>query len=254
MFCSGVHVLTLSELLSLRLNGLNISVTNESSDSLQKLYDENSYLRSLIANMNSNENSNTLIKCLTDIFRCEQERRLMGIREHKDLHDLEQEIHDMCDYQRNALSKLLSQDRFLLINELEQTKEELNDLKGRFKQLKQNQSILMNSQHLNKFYFKYLRCEAYRKALIYQKRYLIVLLNGYEDTENFALNEIRRLTGDVRPNHYNNDEMKLSFRHKYHRRSLNCRFRFRCCITVVIGMVRMRWLVKKWAKKLATIQ
>ena len=211
----------------------------------------------MIANINTNENNNTLIKCLADIFRCEQERRLIDVHEHKDLHDLEQEIHNMCNYQRNALGKLLSQDRLLLINELEQTKEELNDLKDRFEQLKQNQnqSIIMNSHHLNKFYFKYLRCEAYRKALIYQKRYLIALLNGYEDTENFALNEIRRLTGDIRSNNNNNDdEMKLIFKHKYNRRSLNYRFRFRCYITVVIGMVRMRWLVKKWAKKLAAIQ
>jgi hypothetical protein len=146
------------------------------------------------------------------------------------------------------LGKLLSQDRLILINELEQTKEQLNYLKEKFQQLKhdQNQSTVMDSQHLNKFYFKYLRCEAYRKALIYQKRYLLVLLTGYEDTETYALNEIRRLTGDF----------KIPGRKQKsrRRRSINYRFRFRCYVTVVIGVIRMRWLVKKWTQKIATIR
>ncbi|CAF3994942.1 unnamed protein product, partial [Rotaria sp. Silwood2] len=132
----GVHVLTLSELLSLQLNGINIGATDESIGSIQKLHEENSYLRSLIANMNANEDGNALIKCLANIFRCEQERRLIDIRKHKNVDKLEQDIQNMCDYQRNALGKLLSQDRLLLINELEQTKEQLNYLKVKFEQLK----------------------------------------------------------------------------------------------------------------------
>ncbi|CAF0926440.1 unnamed protein product [Adineta steineri] len=252
----GVNVLTLSELLSLQLHGINLNTTDKSIGSLQKLHEENNYLRSLIANMNANESSNLLIKCLADIFRCEQERRLIDIREEKNSSELEQEIHHMCDYQRNALGKLLSQDRIILINELEQTKEQLNSLQDNFQQLKknQNQSIIVNSHHLNKFYLKFLRCEAYRKALIYQKRYLLVLLTGYEDTETYALNEIRRLTGDIKTISFNYDKMKLIPKQQYTRRSFNYRFRFRCYITVVIGMIRMRWLAKKWAKKLATIR
>ena len=247
-FFLGVHVLTLSELLSLRLNGINIGQTDDSIGSIQKLHEENSHLRSLISNMKSNENGQTLIKCLADIFRCEQERRLIDIRGHSNADQLEEDIHHMCDYQRTALGKLLSQDRLILINELEQTKEQLNYLKDKFQQLKQdqNQSTVMDSQHLNKFYFKYLRCEAYRKALIYQKRYLLVLLTGYEDTETYALNEIRRLTGDF----------KISGRKQKsrRRRSTNYRFRFRCYVTVVIAVIRMRWLVKKWTQKIATIR
>ncbi|CAF1036925.1 unnamed protein product [Rotaria sp. Silwood1] len=251
----GVYVLTLSELLSLQLNGVDIGTTNESIGSIQKLHEENSYLRSLIANINANENGNTLIKCLADIFRCEQERHLIDIRKHKNVDKLEHDIQNMCDYQRNALGKLLSQDRLSLINELEQTKEQLHDLKDKFEQLKQNQdqSKIINFRHLNKFYFKYLRCEAYRKALIYQKRYLLILLTGYEDTEMFALKQIQRLTGNMKSNSSNINQIKLISKQNYRRRSSNYRFRFRCYITVVIGMIRMRWLVKKWAQKLATI-
>lgn len=248
----------MSELLSLRLNGINLSTTDASIESLQKLHEENSALRLLISNINSNADGNTLIKSLAEIFRCEQERRLIDVREHKNASKLEKDIYHMCDYQRNALSKLLSQDRLLLINELDQTKEQLIYLKDQLEHLKQNQnqpSTINNTQQLNRFYFKYLRCEAYRKALIYQKRYLLILLTGYEDTETYALNEIRRLTGDVRPYSLNYDKkVKPMLKSKFQRRSSNYRFRFRCYATVVIGMIRMRWLVRKWAHKLATVR
>jgi len=48
--------------------------------------------------------------------------------------------------------------------------------------------------------------------------------------------------------------MKLIPKQQYYRRSLKYRFRFRCYVTVVIGMIRMRWLVKKWTRKLAIIR
>ncbi|CAF2747176.1 unnamed protein product [Rotaria sp. Silwood2] len=247
----GVHVLSLSELLALRLNGININATEDSIRSLQKLNEENSLLRSLIANMNANETSNKLIKCLADIFRCEQDRRLIQIRQHPNAVQLEQEIHDMCNYQRDALGKFFSEDRLVLINELEQTKEQLNYLKIKFDQLRQTQ----NQPTSNKFYFKYMRCENHRKALVYQKRYLLVLLTGYEDTETYALHEIRRLTGDTKSNSYpytyNYDKMKFIRKQPFHRRFVDYRFRFRCYAQVVIAMIRMRWLVKKWTQKLA---
>jgi len=212
-------------------------------------------LRTLIGNINANETNNKLIKCLAEIFRCEQERRLIQIRPHPNFIQLEQEIHDMCNYQRDALTKFFSEDRILLINELQQTKEQLNYLKINFEQLKQTQNSSITS---NKFYFKFLRCENYRKALIYQKRYLLVLLTGYEDTETYALNEIRRLTGGTKSNsysfQYNYDKMKLIPKQTYHRRSFDYRFRFRYYVRVVIATIRMRWLVKKWSQKLAAIK
>ncbi len=223
----------MSELLALRLNGISIAATEDTINSLQKLHEENLSLRSLIANMNANESGNQLIKCLAEIFRCEQERRLIQIRLHPNFHQLEQEIHDMCNYQRDALGKFFSDDRL---------------------QLKQTQNPLTS----NKFYFKFIRCENHRKALIYQKRYLLVLLTGYEDTETYALNEIRRLTGNTKSSIYpfqnQFDRMKLIRKSTYHRRSFDYRFRFRYYVRVVIATIRLRWLMKKWAHELAAIK
>ena len=244
----------MSELLALRLNGINIAVTEDTISSLQKLHEENHSLRSLIASMNAKEDGNRLIKCLADIFRCEQERRLIQTRLHPNFQQLEQEIRDMCSYQRDALAKFFSEDRLQLINELQQTKDQLSYLKSKFDQLKQTQSLSAP----NKYYFKFLRCENHRKALVYQKRYLLVLLTGYEDTETYALNEIRRLTGDTKssvhsfPNHI--DRMKLIRKPTYNRRSFDYRFRFRYYVRVVIATIRLRWLTKKWAHKLAAIK
>ena len=179
---------------------------------------------------------------------------MIQIRSHPHVDQLEQEIHDMCNYQRDALAKFFAEDRLLLINELEQTKEQLNYLKTKFEQLKQTQ----NQSTSNKFYFKYIRCENHRKALVYQKRYLLVLLTGYEDTETYALNEIRRLTGDTKSNsypcQYNYDKMKSIHRQPYHRRLFDYRFRFRCYGRVVIAIIRMRRLVKKWGQKLVVMK
>ncbi|CAF1404730.1 unnamed protein product [Adineta steineri] len=234
----GIHVLTLSERLALQLNGININTKEVSLDSLQKLDEENSFLRSFIANMNANETADKLIKSLADVFRCEQERRIIQSRQHPNSDKLEQDIHAMCNYQRDALAKFFSQDGHLLNNEFNKSKRV------------QNQSIS------NKFYFKYIRSENYRKALIYQKRYLLVLLTGYADTETYALNEIRRLTGDMKQNSYpyqsKYDKMKLIPKQPYHKHLYNYRFRFRYYVRVVIAIIRMRCFAKKWTQKLAS--
>lgn len=239
----------MSELLSLRLNGVHIAAAEESIATLQKLNEENSLLRSLIGKMEKNENGTNLIKCIADIFRCEQERRCRQTKQHPNAEQLEEDIQDMCNYQRDALSKLLSQDRLSLIDELEQTKKEFHDLNSKFEHFRQHS----NQQTSNKFQLKLIRTENYRKSLIYQKRYLLVLLTGYEDTENYALSEIRRLTGDYPSNStplsWNYQRMKILPRQIYNRRAFNYRFRFRAYVRVVIAMIRMRTLAKKWARK-----
>ena len=44
-----------------------------------------------------------------------------------------------------------------------------------------------------RLYGKYLRAESFRKALIYQKKYLIVLLGGYQDCEEDTLSMLAKL-------------------------------------------------------------
>jgi hypothetical protein len=42
-----------------------------------------------------------------------------------------------------------------------------------------------------KLYYKYLRAESFRKSLIYQKKFLLIMLSGYEETEREILTTLR---------------------------------------------------------------
>ncbi|NXD88089.1 AKAP9 protein, partial [Halcyon senegalensis] len=46
---------------------------------------------------------------------------------------------------------------------------------------------------LQRLYRKYLRAESFRKALVYQKKYLLLLLGGFQDCEQATLSLIARM-------------------------------------------------------------
>ena len=52
--------------------------------------------------------------------------------------------------------------------------------------------VLLLSQ-IQRLYGKYLRADSYRKALIYQKKYLLLLLGGFQDCEETTLALIARM-------------------------------------------------------------
>ncbi|XP_068194522.1 pericentrin [Antennarius striatus] len=90
-----------------------------------------------------------------------------------------------------------------------------------------------SNSKLQRFYGRCLRAESYRKALIYQKRYLLLLLGGFQDCEEATLCLIAKM--GVRPS------CSLSSQ----RRPLG---RFRTVVKVVIAISRMRFLTRKWNK------
>ncbi|XP_029587839.1 A-kinase anchor protein 9 isoform X2 [Salmo trutta] len=90
---------------------------------------------------------------------------------------------------------------------------------------------------LTKIYGKYLRSESFRKALIYQKKYLLLLLGGFQECEEATLLIIARMGS--RPSHCSLESLTQS------RRGLT---RFRSAVRVSIALSRMRFLVKRWHK------
>ncbi|XP_041822985.1 A-kinase anchor protein 9 isoform X2 [Melanotaenia boesemani] len=90
---------------------------------------------------------------------------------------------------------------------------------------------------LKRMYGKYLRSESFRKALIYQKKYLLLLLGGFQECEEATLTLLSRMGG--RPSLSSLE----SFSHR--RRGL---MRFRSAVRVSIALSRMRFLVKRWHK------
>ncbi|XP_062252996.1 pericentrin isoform X2 [Platichthys flesus] len=99
----------------------------------------------------------------------------------------------------------------------------------------ENRSIndVISNSKVQRLYERYLRAESFRKALVYQKRYLLLLLGGFQDCEQVTLCVIARMGAWPSP--------PLSSLHRPLRR-------FRAVVRVVIAVSRMKFLTRKWQK------
>nr|CAD7568055.1 unnamed protein product [Timema californicum] len=77
---------------------------------------------------------------------------------------------------------------------------------------------------------KYLRSESYRKALVWQKRYLLVVLGGYQECEALTLDRLAFLSGCSQDNG----------------RTRSPKDKFRSAVLVVVVIQRMKYLVRRW--------
>ncbi|MES9884611.1 MAG: hypothetical protein ABW185_27515 [Sedimenticola sp.] len=80
---------------------------------------------------------------------------------------------------------------------------------------------------IQRLYGKYLRAESFRKALVYQKKYLLLLLGGFQDTEETTLSLLGRMGASPAVE-------SLHYRH-YPRQPLTT---FRGAVRVVIAIHR----------------
>ncbi|XP_010711437.1 pericentrin isoform X2 [Meleagris gallopavo] len=90
---------------------------------------------------------------------------------------------------------------------------------------------------LQRLYRKYLRAESFRKALVYQKKYLLLLLGGFQDCEQATLSLIARMGIYPSP-----ADLQLPASRS---RALT---KFRCAVRAVIAVSRLKFLVRKWNK------
>uniref|UniRef100_A0A8C5NXE5 Pericentrin (kendrin) n=1 Tax=Jaculus jaculus TaxID=51337 RepID=A0A8C5NXE5_JACJA len=86
---------------------------------------------------------------------------------------------------------------------------------------------------MEKLYLHCLRAESFRKALIYQKKYLLLLIGGFQDSEQETLSMIAHL--GVFPS---KADKKTTMSRPF--------TKFRTAVRVVIAVLRLRFLVKKW--------
>uniref|UniRef100_A0A2K6EZW3 Pericentrin n=1 Tax=Propithecus coquereli TaxID=379532 RepID=A0A2K6EZW3_PROCO len=86
---------------------------------------------------------------------------------------------------------------------------------------------------MEKLYLHYLRAESFRKALIYQKKYLLLLIGGFQDSEQETLSMIAHL--GVFPS---KADKRITASRPF--------TKFRTAVRVVIAILRLRFLVKKW--------
>ncbi|XP_065053400.1 A-kinase anchor protein 9-like isoform X3 [Rhopilema esculentum] len=98
-------------------------------------------------------------------------------------------------------------------------------------------------QKIQKLYGRCLRAESFRKALIYQKKYLLFLLGGFQETEAITLSMIAKIT----------DVSHVDGTRKQPYGKSKAFMRFRTAARVVIATWRMKFLVKKWSKSMSKI-
>ncbi|KAL1254810.1 hypothetical protein QQF64_012871, partial [Cirrhinus molitorella] len=132
-----------------------------------------------------------------------------------------------------------AQERNRLEKSLRQAEAELNRLRGevRSESLRDLTGADLDNTALRRMYGKYLRAESFRKALIYQKKYLLLLLGGFQECEEATLSLIARMGGH--PAHTCLESVG------HHRRGFT---RFRSAVRVSIALSRMRFLVKRWQR------
>ncbi|XP_036981473.1 pericentrin isoform X2 [Acanthopagrus latus] len=118
-----------------------------------------------------------------------------------------------------------------LERELRRTEDELTKVTAET----ENRPIydMTSNSKVQRLYERYLRAESFRKALVYQKRYLLLLLGGFQECEQATLCLIAHIGARPSP--------PLSSQ----RRPLG---RFRAAVRVVIAVSRMRFLTRKWQR------
>ncbi|KAL6435526.1 hypothetical protein ACFW04_005475 [Cataglyphis niger] len=111
-------------------------------------------------------------------------------------------------------------------------------LEGQIKKLKNAQALTSNSnsttisiEKLQKFYGSYLRVDSRRKALAYQKKYLLCVISTYQYCEENTLYVLAQLTQNQRT---------------YTRSSRKKTIRFRIAALTIISIHRMKWLTQRW--------
>ncbi|XP_033761450.1 A-kinase anchor protein 9-like [Pecten maximus] len=126
----------------------------------------------------------------------------------------------------------------------------LNDAEQRIDQLTANlrmehdrRSVMSSNgsetdrEKIQRLYGKYLRAESFRKALVYQKKYLLLLLGGFQDCEETTLAMLAQMGAYPSPEDVG--------QHQYRRRPYHT---FRSAARVIVAITRMKYLVKKWRR------
>jgi hypothetical protein len=83
------------------------------------------------------------------------------------------------------------------------------------------------------FYMKFARAESFRKSLVYQKKYLILLLGGFQETEDVTLSIIASMVAPQQPSLTGN-------------RAARCHRRWKSLLFCIQASVRLRILPRRW--------
>lgn len=109
-----------------------------------------------------------------------------------------------------------------------------------------NKNLRQMATRIHKLYMQYMKSESCRKSLAYQKKYLLMLIGGFKDSEEATLALLAQMGA------YPNDDSIIRKRYKSHASmksqcgNLRGISKFRSVARVSIACTRMKYLVSKW--------
>ncbi|XP_036411343.1 A-kinase anchor protein 9 isoform X3 [Megalops cyprinoides] len=212
-------------------------VGSSSSSLMERLLRQNAELTGFVSRLTEEKNDlrNSLIK-LEEELRPHRHRALeQGDYPNRRAAGSQYVVQTLHSSEREAWAR----EKARLEKALQQAEEEALRLRGEIcvDSLRDITGSDTDGTALKSIYGKYLRAESFRKALIYQKKYLLLLLGGFQECEEATLALIARMGGQ--PSHASLEAVSRR------RRGFT---RFRSAVRVSIALSRMRFLVRRWHK------
>ncbi|XP_076315721.1 uncharacterized protein LOC143228336 [Tachypleus tridentatus] len=137
---------------------------------------------------------------------------------------LEIEMASLVKEQYNILKSLhQSESEVIIFKKLLQTTENKNN----------ENAVVNKNEKFCKANYKYLSAENYRQSLVFQKKYLLKLINGYHTTDVMTITMFAKITDEPID---------------YHQTSLSPLSLFRSVTYAIIALCRMLYLVNQWKK------
>ncbi|XP_053876459.1 A-kinase anchor protein 9 isoform X6 [Malaclemys terrapin pileata] len=200
----------------------------------EKLLRQNAELTGLVSSLSEEKNNlrNAAMK-LEEELRRYQQRRPCG--DYSSRHSLDNGAN--IDTLIASEREIWNREKLSLQKSLKQADAELSKLRAELRSEAFLRELGSNSENavLKIIYGKYLRAESFRKALIYQKKYLLLLVGGFQECEEATLALIARMGGQPS---YTDLEI-ITHRSKGFTK-------FRSVVRVSIAISRMKFLVRRW--------
>uniref|UniRef100_A0A8C3PXI9 A-kinase anchoring protein 9 n=1 Tax=Chrysolophus pictus TaxID=9089 RepID=A0A8C3PXI9_CHRPC len=205
-----------------------------SSSLTERLLRQNAQLTGFVSRLSEEKNNlrNAVMK-LEEELRRYQHRRTSGEQSSKHSSDLGVNIDTLVASEKENWNR----EKLSLQKSLKQADAELSKLRAELRSEAFLRELGSDSENviLRRIYGKYLRAESFRKALIYQKKYLLLLLGGFQECEEATLALIARMGGQPS---YTDLEIIT-----HHSKGFT---RFRTAVRVAIAISRMKFLVRRW--------
>ncbi|XP_072710388.1 A-kinase anchor protein 9 isoform X1 [Ciconia boyciana] len=205
-----------------------------SSSLTERLLRQNAELTGFVSRLSEEKNNlrNAVMK-LEEELRRYQHRQPSGDYSSRHSSDVGVNIDTLVASEK----EIWNREKLSLQKSLKQADAELSKLKAELRSEAFLRELGSDSENavLRRIYGKYLRAESFRKALIYQKKYLLLLLGGFQECEEATLALIARMGGQPS---YTDLEIIT-----HHSKGFT---RFRSAVRVSIAISRMKFLVRRW--------